>query len=139
MPIPMKEQTALTALRDELRKVFEPFGARVEQFEVRFAGRSLRWRSKTPDYPAHHVGGAFEEWNITARPNRQHQIVIVVVRDESLLEPRNADQHRELFEAQWIPERLSVAKIVEILKTFGVPLADPVITVLPVAAIWNSH
>jgi hypothetical protein len=140
MPVAMKEQAALTALRDEFRKIFEPFGGRVEQIDVQMSGRSLRWRSRTPDYPAHHVGGAFEDWSIAAgRPNKQHRIVIVIVRDESLLDPRNAAQHCELFEARWMPERLFQAKIPEIAQAFGIALVDPVITVLPAASIWNSR
>ena len=89
----MKEQAALTALRDEMRKTFEPFGARVEQLDIQLARRSLRWRARTPDYPSHHVGGAFEEWTTTSR--MQHdRIVIVVLRDTALLDPANAEEHR---------------------------------------------
>ncbi len=135
----MKDQAALTALRDELRKVFEPYGARVDEFDLQLAGRSLRWRSATPDYPSHHVGGAFEEWNIAQRPDQQHRITVVIVRDENLLQPANAHHHTDLFEGRWMPERMLHGKISGILQALGIELKDPIITVLPVAAIWNSR
>jgi hypothetical protein len=139
MSLSMKEQAALTALRDEMRKVFEPCGARVEEFDVQLAGRSLRWRAKTPDYPSHHVGGAFEEWTIAQRPDKQHRISVVIARDESLLDPRNEDHHSDLFEARWMPERLLHGQVSGILQALGIELNDPIITVLPVAAIWHSR
>lgn len=139
MPVEMKEQTAMTALRDELRKVFEPFGARVEQFDVQIGKRLLRWVSRTPHYPSHHVGGAFEEWTNSGRYNKQHRIVITIVGDDSPLDPSHATEHLGLLEGRWVPERLSCAGISELLNTLGIPLSDPVLSVLPVKAIWNSH
>ena len=139
MPVSIKEQTALTALRDELRKVFEPCGARVEEFDIQMAGRSLRWRARTPDYPSHHVGGAFEEWSIAQRPDKQHRITVIIERDENLLDPRNEDRLSDLFEARWMPERLIKGQVSGILQALGLELEDPIITILPVAAIWNSR
>ena len=139
VPLSMKEQTALTALRDELRKIFEPCGARVEEFDVQMGGRSMRWRSRTPDYPSHHVGGGFEEWTIAARPDPQHRITVVIVRDENLLDPRNESHHSDLFESRWMPERLRQGQVSAILNALGIELHDPIITVLPVTTVWNSR
>ncbi len=139
MPVEMKEQTALTALRDELRKVFEPFGARVELFELHLGRRMLRWRARTPDYPSHHVGGAMEEWVNSGRHNKQHQIVITILRDDGVLEPENAPLHAELLKGRWVPERLSVVKIVELMRVFGIDLSEPEIRVLAAGGIWSSR
>ena len=135
----MKEQAGLTALRDELRKTFEPFGASVEQFDIQLTGRSLRWRARTPDYPAHHVGGAFEEWTAVGARPRPHRVTIVVVIDEELLQPGNAEQHRELFASRWMPERFFTPNKWKILESFGIELVDPVITVLPAKGVWTSR
>lgn len=91
------------------------------------------------DYPSHHVGGAFEEWTIAQRPDKQHRITVVIARDESLLDPRNEDHHTDLFEARWMPERLLQGQVSGILQALGIELNDPIITVLPVAAIWHSR
>lgn len=133
-----RDQTALTAMRDELRKIFEPFGARVEQFDIQLKGRSLRWRSRTPDYPSHHVGGAFEEWTTTDRAER-HRVAIMIVRDESLLDPRNAARHRELFETHAMPERIMQPNIWGILRAFGIALEDPVVVVFTATGVWTSR
>jgi len=133
----MSEQTALTAFRDELRKIFEPLGARVENFELRISNRSLRWRSRTPDLPSHHVGGAFEDWSTTARM-KQHRAVIVIVRDQNLVDAKNAAQHHELFESLKMPERIAHANIWAILQTLGIGIVDPIVTVIPATGVWMS-
>ena len=135
----MKEQAGLTALRDELRKTFELFGASVEQFDIQLTGRSLRWRARTPDYPAHHVGGAFEEWTAVGARPRPHRVTIVVVIDEELLQPGNAEQHRELFASRWMPARFFTPNKWKILESFGIELVDPTITVLPAKGVWTAR
>jgi hypothetical protein len=134
----MKEQAALTAFRDELRKIFEPCGARIEQFELQLAGRSLRWRSRTPDYPSHHVGGAFEEWTTTARI-RHHGALIVIVRDPQLVNAGNQQAHEQLFESLQMPERIARPNIWTILQTLGIEIADPIVTVIAAAGVWTSR
>ncbi len=138
MPITIKEQAALTALRDELRKIFEPYGARIEQFELQIANRALRWRSRTPDLPSHHVGGAFEEWTTTAKV-RQHRALIVIVRDEQLVNAGNREQHARLFESLAIPERMLRPNIWTIVQTLGIEIADPIVTVVAAAGVWTSR
>jgi hypothetical protein len=133
-----KDQTALTALRDEMRKIFEPCGARIEQLDIQLVRRSLRWRSKTPDYPSHHVGGAFEEWTTSDRAER-HRVTVVIVRDESLLDPRNAAQHRELFESCAMPERMMQPNIWDILRAFGIALENPVVSVIAATGVWTTR
>ena len=128
-----KDQAALTALRDELRKTFEPYGARVEQFDIQLSGRALRWRSRTPDYPAHHVGGAFEEWTSRDRLGA-HRVTIVLLSDETVHEAGNDADHEMLFEERWTPERLLRPNVWKILQSFGIELKDPIVTVLPVKA-----
>jgi hypothetical protein len=138
MPMTIKEQAALTAFRDELRKIFEPCGARVEQFELQLANRCLKWRSRTPDLPSHHVGGAFEEWTTAARV-RQHRALIVIVRDEDLVNADNASQHARLFESLAMPERIMRPNIWTILQTLGIEIADPIVTVIPATGVWMSR
>jgi hypothetical protein len=133
----MKDKAALTALRDELRKVFEPYGARIDQFEIQLSDRSLRWRSWTPDYPAHHIGGAFEELR-NLEKFRLHRVIIVIMSDEHLLGPDDSERYKMLFEARWMPERIFQPNIWNVIQSFGIELIHPIITVLPVKGVWNS-
>ncbi len=134
----IREQAALTAFRDELRKIFEPCGARVEQFELQLANHALRWRSRTPDLPSHHVGGAFEEWT-TAALVRQHRAQIVIVRDPELVNPGNQHEHEQLFESLAMPDRIMRPNIWTILRTLGIEIADPIVTVIAATGVWTSR
>src|SRR5579863_6656793 len=133
----IKMQAALTAMRDELRKIFEPFGTRVDQFEIQFGARCLRWRSRTPDYPSHHVGGAFEEWT-TARAARRHAVNIMLRSDESILDREREHEHRELMAGRWMPPRIHQPNIWKILGSFGVVLEDPIVSVFPANGVWSA-
>jgi hypothetical protein len=62
-----------------------------------------------------------------------------IVRDEILLSAQNLQQHTEMFEARWMPDRIFRAQISEILRAFGLELIHPVITVMPIAAVWSSR
>jgi hypothetical protein len=138
MPMTIKEQAALSAFRDELRKIFEPVGARIEQFELQLGARSLRWRSRTPELPSHHVGGAFEEWTTDARA-RQHRAQIVIVRDAQLVNAGNQHEHEHLFESLTMPERLLRPNVWTILRTLGIEIADPIVTVIAATGVWTSR
>ena len=134
----MKLQAALTAMRDELRKIFEPFGARVDQFEIQFGARCIRWRSRTPDYPSHHVGGAFEEWT-RERAVRRHGVNIILISDESILDREREPEHLELMAGRWMPPRFYQPNIYKILDSFGIALENPIITVIAGTGVWNHR
>ncbi len=91
----MVSQNDLNRLREKLKGRFEPFGARVEEIELRMPDRIYKWRSRVQTTESQ--DGSWTKWE-SSDLVPQIELVVFIVEDHARLKPENEEQRRQLFD-----------------------------------------
>ncbi|MGD0076640.1 MAG: hypothetical protein ABSD31_20270 [Candidatus Binataceae bacterium] len=112
----------LRGLRDELRRRFEPFGARVEGFELQTDDTLFTWIGWA--YTTEAAEGLFHEWR---SKDRSRQLTVFIVRDDKLVTKDNKKLQRHLFDRGDVPTQITQDGIWDLLRELGLEQTNPLI------------